>query len=549
MKKLGYVSRIFIAVTTAALLATPARSQRLDETWTVTANGQSVQADRGGNFRIANIAAPDVFGVGGPGTSPDFLSDDFIRVVAVSKTTGTTRYALSEPFQIRRGQTFTVGQITFTTNPPVFPEALRVVASNPTLTSLGQTAQLRVTGILADGSELDLTPRSRWTVYRTSNPNIVTVDGDGLVTARGAGGVYITAVNEGATAVTRIFVLPGDPLTTVEGFVQLEDGTPVNGAAISIFALPQTSMSGPDGRFIIANVPSRATSNLTVRARATINGTNFVGTSIEVAPVPGGLTDAGVITLRQGGGQFGPIIVSGMDPEDHGAPGRDMIRDLLRFVVENSVLHPTPSNIVMFGGSAAVGTTARSLVTGFGFTLTQVTGSGITAANLNPLTTPHDAIYMPTTIDEISGGLNQADLNLINARSADIVNFINRGGGLRRSRRTSVVDTPGSRSAAWSPLRTSIARGLKSRRRVCSSSAPLPRPWSRSTRRSLGRPASSACRCWPGSRSRRIVRSLSAAWRTFPVVQHSPPSQLRLRTMRFPSSNPPLPNSPTAECK
>ncbi len=85
--------------------------EQLDETWTVTVNGQSVQVNPDGSFRIPNISSADLFGPGGPGTAPDFLSDDFVRLFGVS-TVGTTRYAFSEPFQIRRGVTFRVGEIT-----------------------------------------------------------------------------------------------------------------------------------------------------------------------------------------------------------------------------------------------------------------------------------------------------------------------------------------------------------------------------------------------------------------------------------------------------
>ena len=107
-----------------------------------------------------------------------------------------------------------------------------------------------------------------------------------------------------------------------------------------------------------------------------------------------------------------------------------MVRDIMNFIVKNSAVHQAPSKIVMFGGTAAVGNTARSIATGLGFTLTQVTGGGITTADLDPVTTPYDAIYMSTTSDETSGGLSQADLNLVNARSTSLIAFVNKGGGL-----------------------------------------------------------------------------------------------------------------------
>ena len=106
-----------------------------------------------------------------------------------------------------------------------------------------------------------------------------------------------------------------------------------------------------------------------------------MGTGAAVVPVPSpGLTDAGVITVKPGGGRLGPIIVSRMDPEEHGVAGRDMIRDIMNFVVTNSAVHQTRSMILMFGGNTATGNTAHTIATGLGFTLTQVNGAGITNA-------------------------------------------------------------------------------------------------------------------------------------------------------------------------
>ncbi|HEY3242236.1 MAG TPA: hypothetical protein VGM03_02705, partial [Phycisphaerae bacterium] len=61
----------------AGLTEAPARAQQLDASCTVTVNGQTVRVNPDGSFGISNVAAPDVFGAGGPGTTPDFLSDDF----------------------------------------------------------------------------------------------------------------------------------------------------------------------------------------------------------------------------------------------------------------------------------------------------------------------------------------------------------------------------------------------------------------------------------------------------------------------------------------
>ena len=55
------------------------RVQQLDETWTVTVNGQSVRVNPDSTFRLDNIPSPDMYGPEGPGSRPDFVGDDFVR--------------------------------------------------------------------------------------------------------------------------------------------------------------------------------------------------------------------------------------------------------------------------------------------------------------------------------------------------------------------------------------------------------------------------------------------------------------------------------------
>src|SRR5205814_5994930 len=85
-----------------AFLCVEANAQ-LDETWTLTIAGQTVQANHDGSFRIPNVTAPDLFGAAGPGSRPDFLSDDPVRLTGFSTRNGINRYVFSEPFRIRRG--------------------------------------------------------------------------------------------------------------------------------------------------------------------------------------------------------------------------------------------------------------------------------------------------------------------------------------------------------------------------------------------------------------------------------------------------------------
>ncbi len=223
-----------------------------------------------------------------------------------------THYAFSEPFQIKSGETFIIGDLTFTDIPPPFPDALKMSVDELTLNAIARTTQLYVTGVLDDGSEIDVTPRTAWTIYRTSNPDIVTVGENGLVTATGAGTAFMTAVNKGTTAVKRTLVVQGYPLTTVEGFVRLEDDTPVEGADVTL--LTMSEITDIDGFSQITWVSTQLGSSLNVRASAFVNSESFRGTKEITTIVPGGITDAGILSLRVQGILFGSSSIQGTNP-------------------------------------------------------------------------------------------------------------------------------------------------------------------------------------------------------------------------------------------
>ena len=79
---------------------------------------------------MPNVSAPDLFGSAGPGSAPDFLSDDFLRVVGSSTKDGVTQYVFSDRFQIRQGETFVIENLTFTDTPPPNPESWNVPGHN-----------------------------------------------------------------------------------------------------------------------------------------------------------------------------------------------------------------------------------------------------------------------------------------------------------------------------------------------------------------------------------------------------------------------------------
>src|SRR5258706_15352058 len=87
----NFVSRIF-PIGLAIFVGSFHTLAQLNDSWTTTVNGQTIQVNPDGSFRIPNISAPDQFGPEGPGSRPDFLSDDFVRLTGSSTKDGVTRY-------------------------------------------------------------------------------------------------------------------------------------------------------------------------------------------------------------------------------------------------------------------------------------------------------------------------------------------------------------------------------------------------------------------------------------------------------------------------
>jgi len=339
----------------------------LDGTWTVTANGQSAPVNWDGAFVVSNIAAADLFGAGGPGTVPDFVSDTPTRVIGTRTIEGNAQWAFSEPFQIHQGETYHVGDLTVTDTPPLLPVSIAISAPVSVLEP-GQTTQLTTTATLRDGSTRDVTPRPAWTTYRTSNVAVAIVDADGLVTAKAHGTAFITATNDSATAVKRIDVATETITTTVEGFVQLQDETPVAGAAVTSQTFGGSGISNAQGFFNFSVVlPSDATS-LYISATAAVNGQQYQGTSQLIEIMPGAVSDAGIIALSPVG-QFLHLVFS--DPVTGHSLWRSR-KNIIRLRFDGVITtFPTPSEIVIreiTGTSPTCGTVGVNLDTGGAFT-------------------------------------------------------------------------------------------------------------------------------------------------------------------------------------
>jgi hypothetical protein len=89
-----------------------------------------------------------------------------------------------------------IGDLVLGTEISPILNTVTFTSSKPSLTSLGDTVQLTVTGTFDNGSTADVTNEPD-TVYTTSNPNIATVETTGLVTAVSSGTVVLSASKDG----------------------------------------------------------------------------------------------------------------------------------------------------------------------------------------------------------------------------------------------------------------------------------------------------------------------------------------------------------------
>jgi hypothetical protein len=312
------LSRIVLLVAWAVCGFSPRASAgppppKVDERWAVTVNGQTIRVDADGSFRLPNIAAADLFGATGPGSPPDFKSDEWFQVVGTATIDGVTWYAYSEPFQITSNpqtgpQTYKVLTLPVTRRAPAdIPESVAIEVVTPL-----QDNTLYVGGVGGPGS----TPIRVWanfagmddpreittgggTTYRTSNRRVVDVEeagGQVIVTARGIGTGFVTATNRGATAVQRFVVTTPCMNTLLVGRVVTSGGSAVPGAIVSTEGgsnAPTGTNGNGEFSFHVCYTPGTPFSVVVVGPAA---GQKAVLT--DVTPVPDGVTDVGTITLE-----------------------------------------------------------------------------------------------------------------------------------------------------------------------------------------------------------------------------------------------------------
>ena len=93
-----------------------------------------------------------------------------------------------------------------TVDPMSTPLSLSVSPLQPILSDFMPTVQLTVTATLTDGSQINVTAPETGTAYRSTNPQIATVESTGLVTAVSSGTAALLAINQGIVTSTLVQV-------------------------------------------------------------------------------------------------------------------------------------------------------------------------------------------------------------------------------------------------------------------------------------------------------------------------------------------------------
>lgn len=179
-----------------------ALAQKLNENCTVSILNRTVRVNPDGSWVLPNI--PANFGQ--------------VKARATCVQNGVTTSGESDFFNVTANGAVNLPPIVLG-NVTQVPVSLGITPGTPSLTALGQTLQLVITATYPDNSTKDVSAANTGTNYTTSNPAIVSVGPNGLLTAVANGTVVIQATNDGATGIVTAKV-------TVAGVDSDGDGIP-----------------------------------------------------------------------------------------------------------------------------------------------------------------------------------------------------------------------------------------------------------------------------------------------------------------------------------
>lgn len=174
----------------------------LDESCTVTVGNQTAIVRPDGTFLVPNIS---VFQSRDTGLAPQLY-----RVRATCLREGEAITGQSEFFELTPGETTFIADVLPSELDPI-PTSISVSAPGDNL-GPGASLQLTVLARFADGTTEDRTFRADGTTYLSTNPNLLTVTEDGIVTGQNTGTSAqtgtIAVLNEGNLGTINITAVP-----------------------------------------------------------------------------------------------------------------------------------------------------------------------------------------------------------------------------------------------------------------------------------------------------------------------------------------------------
>ncbi|MDF1664649.1 MAG: Ig-like domain-containing protein, partial [Planctomycetota bacterium] len=177
------------------------------------------------------------------------------------------------------------------------PNSINFVPSTISIAKPFDTVQLSLNGVV-NGNNLDFTKGATGTNYVSSDPTILSVDVDGVVTAQKAGTASITASNGGQMATAVITVVPTSTasltLTLSNTFLAAQN---LNSITVSVSGLDLAGNPLPDGTLVNFSATG---GSLAASQAAIINGFARVGFSSGTA-VDGDVIDISANVLEFGG--------------------------------------------------------------------------------------------------------------------------------------------------------------------------------------------------------------------------------------------------------
>jgi len=179
------------------MLSNAGLASTLDNTCVVNILNRTVQVSVNGGWSLPNV--------------PSNQGRVRARATCVSPA-GQTSAGQSPYFNVSTNGITHVGNIQFSSPDPI-PVSLKFFTTGDiVLTTVGETAQLSVIATYADGTTENVTSEASGINYITTNPNIIAIDANGVVSAVSNGVVLISARKDGAIATRTVRVVTGGDL-------------------------------------------------------------------------------------------------------------------------------------------------------------------------------------------------------------------------------------------------------------------------------------------------------------------------------------------------